>query len=825
MTTLWQDLRYALRMLAKSPGFTAVAVLTLALGIGANTAIFSVVDAVLLKPLPFHQPDRLVALFETESAEGNFPLTGADYLDWQSQNSTFEGMSILSGPRSYNASGAGQPEAASVMEVQANFFSLLGVGPQLGRTFATGEDAKGHNRVVLLSNAFWKAHFGGRPDAVDKTVVLNSETYTVIGVMPAWFRVPGAGDVWIPIDMSPEALGPRGSHYAQAIGRIKQGVTLAQARADLRAIAGRLEKQFPGNNRNVSAVVVPMKEQLTGTSQTQLWTMFGAVGLVLLIACANVANLLLARSSSRRREIALRAALGAGRLRLVRQLLTESVLLSLFGGILGVLLAYNGVDLLAAAKDFPIATPNPVRLNLTVLLFTLGVSVGVGALFGLAPVIHVSGINFGEELKSKGIAGGAGSGRGRLLRDALVVAEIALSLALLTGAGLLLRTFVNLRSAALGVRIDHVLVSRVLLPEKQYGTLDKTWHFYSTLLGRLENSPGIEAAAVSSAVPLNGGGNGYITIDGQQTEVMTGPLVEWNYVSPAYFRAFGIPLKQGREFTPAEMETTLQVNQHLGEVYKADPKHYDDEAKKAEIPAIINEAMAGRYWPKGDAIGQVFRNGCAFRIIGVVGNTKAQGLRSGPLFEAYFPLPFQLDAYGAAFAVVVRTAGPPDLAANIVRGLVKSLDDSLAVFNVRTMPQIVAASMTDTSYETVLLASLAALALILAAVGTYGVMSYAVEQRTNEIGIRMALGAQQGDVLRMVLRQGLILAAAGIAAGIFATAGAARLIRNLLYGVAPSDPLTYLSVAALLAAVALLACYIPARRAMRVDPMVALRYE
>src|SRR5882724_1333542 len=820
---LLQDLRYAARMLASSTGFTAVAVLTLALGIGANTAIFSVVDAVLLKPLPFRQPENVVALWETETAPGSFPLNGMDYLDWREHNKTFESMSLYSWPNSANVSANDTSEGAVIVRTQANFFSQLGVQAQTGRTFAEGEDQNGGSHVVILSDGFWKKQFGARQDIVGGTLRLNGEPYTVIGVMPVWYRMQATANLWIPLDMAKDKLGSRGNHQWRAIGRVKNGVTIAQARADLHAIAQGLEKQYPGNNKNVDAIVKPMKEDLIGDFQSQVLILFGAVALVLLIACANVANLLLARSTSRRREIAVRNALGAGRGRLVRQMLTESILLSLVGGLLGVVIAYLGATILRSVLPATIPQPNPITVGVLPLLFTLLVSLFVGVLFGFAPAMQSSAVHSTEALKPKGMAGDNASKRGQWLRDVLVVSEIALSLALLIGAGLLLRTFANLRATDTGVRGDGVLTASVLLPAKKYQTFEHGRSFYLQLLDKLQTSQGIQAAAITTKLPMRGGNNGYIKIPGQQEEEMTGPLVENTSVRGDYFKAFRIPLLAGREFQADDHElTTKCLREYLAA--KTEPER-TAVGKKYVLPAIINQTMARSFWPKRDAVGKVFESFVLFRVIGVVGDVKQQELRSAAMPEAYYPLEWDLTSPNSPYAIVVQGAGTGEALTGTIRSAVRSLDDGLAVIGVRTMPQIIAESMLDTQYEAVLLGTMAVLALILAAVGTYGVMSYIVGRRTNEIGIRMALGAARPRIVGMVLRQAGALVLTGIVVGLLGAAAGARLMQGLLVGVKPVDPLTYGSVAGLLAGVALLACFLPVRRAMRVDPMVALRYE
>jgi len=820
---LVQDLRYGLRVLAQSPGFTAVAVLTLALGIGANAAIFSVVDAVLLKPLPFRLPDQVVALWETESAPGNFPLNGEDYLDWRAGNTTFADMTLYSWPQSANVSAKEAAEGATLTRVQANFFTLLGVQPQIGRTFAPDEDKNGGAHVAVLSDAFWKKQFGGAKDIVGASFHINGEAYAVIGVMPAWYRAQALADLWVPLDMAKDKLGARGEHRWRAYGRVKEGVTIAQARADLHRIAQGLEKQFPGNNRHVDAIVKPVKEDIVGPFQEQVLLLFGSVALVLLIACANVANLLLARSTSRRREIAVRNALGAGRQRLVRQMLTESLLLSLLGGAVGIFIAYVSVVALRSALPATIPQPNPIRVGWMPLLFTFATSLFVGVLFGMVPAAQASSADSTEALKPKGTAGESATQRGHWLRDALVVSEIALSLALLIGAGLLLRTFSNLRSTDVGVRGDGVLTASVLLPEKKYETFEQGREFYGKLLEKLRSSPGIQAAAITTKLPMRGGNNGYIKIPGQQEDPMGGPLVENTSIDGDYFRAFRIPLLAGREFNAEDHELTAKM---LREYIAAKT---DDERnalpKKYVLPAIINQTMAKTFWPNQDAIGKVFDSFVLFRIVGVVGDVKQQQLKGAAMPEAYRPLEWDLTSPNFPYNIVVRGAGTGESLTGTVREAVRSIDDGLALMTIRTMPQIIADATQNTQYEAVLLGTMALLALVLAAVGTYGVMSYVVGRRTNEIGIRMALGAPRSTIVGMVLAQAGTLVLIGIVLGLGAAAGGARLMEGLLVGVKPVDPATYASVAVLLAAVALAACYLPVRRAMRVDPMIALRYE
>lgn len=825
--TLGQDVRFALRQFRHNPGFAAVAVITLALGIGANTAIFSVVYSVLFRPLPFQNAGRLVQLFETEVSPGNYPLSGADYLDWQAQTRTLSATSLYSWPHPVSASGASEPEVALVSNAQANFFGVLGAEPFAGRLFAAGEDAAGKNHVAVVSYGFWKRHFGGEAQTPGKTVNLNGEAYAVIGIMPQWFNFPSSTDVWTPLDMSPKELGPRGNHNWNGIGRLRPGATLNEARAELLGISKRLEKQFPGSNNNVHAVVTPMREILTGYSKKPLLVLMGAVMLVLLIACVNVANLQLARASSRHREMAVRTSLGAGPWRLMRQLLTESVLLGLGGAVLGAFGAWWLVRLLQTAKNIPVPRENPIQMDAAVLAFTIAVSVIAGLLFGLAPARQLSEVNCNEELKAGAQAVlSPGGARGRL-RNALVVAEIALTLALLAGAGLLLRSFARLRSADVGVNTKHLLTMGFDLPEAKYNSLALRRQFFDELVRRANQTPGVEAAAVSTEIPLDGGSNGYLKVDGDADPALSKKLVGWNWVSPDYFRTFGIPVQAGRGFTATDADRAAETGAKLFERYREATASGTvlKDSPDLELVAVISRTAARTFWPNREAVGRSFHwSGVKMTVIGVVGDVREYGIREAIKPQAYFPHTLVLPAQGYA-RLTLRTYGPPTSVLPAIRRQAQEMDSNLAIFHAGTMEDVIATDTQDARMQTLLLGAFALLALVLATVGLYGVMSYVVTQRTREIGIRMAIGARRADVLRLILKQGIVLTLSGVALGLLMALALTRLLSSLLYAVGSTDPVTFASVAVLLGLVALAAYYIPGLRATRIDPIAALRYE
>jgi putative ABC transport system permease protein len=822
--TCLQDLRYALRNLLKSRGFTAVAVLTLTIGIGANTAVFSIIDTILLRPLPYRDSHQLVRLFNTESAPGQYPFAGEDYLDWKAQNRTLQGMSLFSWPRDLNLSGQGQPDHVLGVPVEANFFSILGVNPLIGRAFAPGEGRPGSDRLVILSYGLWRSHFAADPAVVGRTLALDSRNYTVIGVMPADFRFPSQAQLWTPQDMDPKILGSRGSHWASAIGRLKPGATVGQAQADLSTIAARLEKAFPDTNYKVGASVVSLHENLVGKSRDSLLMMLSAVGLVLLIACANVANLLLSRAVARQKEMAVRSALGATRPRLVRQLLTESLALGILGGLMGLFLAWMLVTLFARANSSALPQFNIVEINGTVLAFAFGLAVATGALFGMFPALRTSGTDFQAELK-----GGAGSSispgrRRRYTSDLLVVGEIALSLLLLVSAGLLLKDFARLRTMDIGVRPEGVLTAAVQLPEAVYSTPQQRSGFARDLLERTRSIAGVQTAAIGDRLPLEGGSNYYAHIRGRAFQRMSGPLVETHSVSPEYFRAMGVPVLKGRVFTPADIARAEEMDARVRPYRERRERPGPEFTNAVVYPSVINESMARHFWPDQDPIGQMFstgnQNGPWREVIGVVADVRQRGLAEKPVPEAYDP--FQS---GSRLFLVLRSSLPSSAVIPQVRRALAGIDSSLPLFSVRTMDDVIGEHAQGTRFLSMLVGAFAALAALLAAIGIYGVLSYAVTQRTREIGIRMSLGASRGRVLGEIVLDGMRLTALGFIAGIAGALAAGRLLTTLLHEVRPRDPAIFIATAGLLAAVALLACYLPARRAARLDPTTALRYE
>lgn len=820
---LKMDVLYGLRQLRRSPGFAIVAILTLALGIGANTAIFSVVNAVLLQPLPFIAPDRLVSGFETEAAPGDYPVNQADYLDWQARSHSFDSTSGYSWTRPYSIAGQGAAAGAAATEVQANFFHTLGITPMLGRSFAHGEDTAGNNHVAVLSFGFWKSQFGGDRNILGKTLTLDADRYTVVGVMPPTFHFPAGNDVWIPFNMQDKHFSQRGNHGIRVLGRLRLGVTLAQARQDLLNISRQIEKQFPDQNKNVHAVLIPLKKYLVGDSENRLLVLLCAVGLVLLIACVNVANLLLARAAGRQREIALRASLGAGRFRLVRQLITESLMLSLTGALLGIAGAWWLLRLLDRATRHFVPRLNPIGIDAHVLLFTLLLSVVSAILFGLAPALQVSRARVNDSLKASAQSvGGAGASR-RALRDILVLSEIAITLALLVGAGLLLRSFVKLETAGIGIDTNNLLTVNINLPDTSYPTFADRRRFFDALEQRSRQIPGVSQAAVSVEIPLEGGTNGYVVIDGSKDRDLAKTLLGFNYVTPGYFKTFGIPLLRGRRLTPSDYEHDGIAAQKAYQIWQTAGNQTPKMPPDVTFHAAISRSAARVFWKKQDPIGSTFHyGGVPVVVVGILEDVKEYGLREETLPEAYFPFSIA-QAFGGGSTLTLRTSVSPASVVRELRVTVQSLDRGLALLHPRTMQDVIADQTEDTRMQTLLLSGFAVLALILSSVGLYGVMSYTVTQRTREIGIRMAIGASPRDVLQMILLHGLRLTLGGIAFGMLLSFALSRSITGLLFGTSPFDPLVFAAVATLLAAIATIASLIPARRATVIDPNQALR--
>jgi putative ABC transport system permease protein len=811
MSTFLRDLRYGVRMLARGGVITLVAIVTLGLGIGANTAIFSIVNGILLKPLPFERPAELLLVGERH---GDRPISVSwlNYLDWKAQNRTFADMGATNGLFLNLTRSGVEPERLVGARVTASYFSTLGVNPLVGRTFADAEDRAGGEPVVILGEAAWHRLFGGERSILGTSVNLSGTAYTVIGVMPAAFVIQNPPiDAWVSLGRVGELMGNRANHSGTTVvARMKPGVTLEQARADLDGIAAQLAQAYPDSNANIGVLADPMHERFIGKDlKLALLVLVGAVVFVLLIACANVANLLLSRGAVRQREIAVRIALGAGRWRVLRQLLTESVLLALAGGIAGLLLGGWGLRALLAAVPDNLARVDAVRMDGQVFAFTAAITLLTGVIFGLMPALQVSKPDLNETLKEGGRSGAKGI-RAQRLRSALVVAQVALSLVLLIGAGLMLRTFAELQASSPGVDPTGAVAASVALPGARYQNEESRRQFIRRVIDRLEATSGIEAAGSVTPLPLsmNGWQTSFAVEGYPQPEVGRYPINDIARISPNYFRALGIRLLRGRVFTWA-----------------------DDE--KAPPVAIIDETFANTWFANQDPIGKRIMINAGHpppggpplqwtTIVGVVNHVKNYGVDQESRVEVY--VPFMQSTLTQA-TLVVR--GPADAATKgqAMRQAVREADPSLPVFSIRTMEEYFARTLTPKRLMMLVLALFAGVALTLAAVGLYGVMSYGVAQRTSEIGIRMALGAHQRDVLRLVVGEGMLLTIGGLALGLAAAYWLTQLMTRMLFGVSATDAVTFAAVAALLAVVAFLATWIPARRAARVDPLVALRYE
>jgi predicted permease len=806
---MFKDLRYGLRSLAKRPGLTAVALVTLALGIGVNTAIFSAVDSVLLRPLPFNDPERVVAVWEHTPHLGivRNEFAPANYFDLRSQNQVFEDVGAF-GELSINLTGEGEPERLEGQLVTANVFAVLGVSAALGRTFSAEEGQAGQHRVAVLSDVLWQRRFNRDPGIINRNITLNGQSFTVVGVMPPNFFFPvRESELWVPWAMEPEQASRRGDHYLRLVARLKPDVTATKANADVEALAARLATDYPRTNEGLGFVVNSFHRDYVGDLRRPILILFAAVGLVLLIACANVANLLLAQATTRRREIAIRMALGASRWTIVRQLLIESLLLAIGGGLLGVLGAIWGVEALSKLLPASLSKLQAVSVDPRVFLFTLVVIALTAIAFGVVPALHAARANPGDTL-SETARDAAGGVSGRYVRRVLVIAEVALAVVLLVGAGLLIRSFQRLRQVELGFNADNLLTMRMVLPLPKYVKPEARRAFYDELLRRVNEIPGVESAGINTRLPLSTSGMKFsFSVEGSTMPSDSNlPFALYRVVNPDYFRAMGIPLQGGRVFDTRDSADSTPV-------------------------FIVNRRLAEQFWPGEDPTGKRLKIGPAdspnpwVTVIGVVGDVRQAGLYGEQLAELYAPYAQEPRSWMAPRDLVVRANGDAAALAGAVREAVWAVDKDQPVSNIKTMDQVFAAAISRERFQMLLLGLFAALALVLACVGLYGVISYAVAQRTHELGVRMALGAQPRDVLRLVLRQGMVLTCAGLVFGIAAGLAVTRVMTDMLYGITATDAVTFVSVGALLIVVAFLACYVPARRATKVDPLIALRYE
>jgi putative ABC transport system permease protein len=807
MQTLWQDLRYGLRTLAKNPGFTLVAVFTLALGIGANTAIFTVVDAALLRGLPYQSPERLYHLFE-RTPQAEFPQREFSYPDYQDykQNHVFTELAAYTGGGGI-ITGRGEPERVFAPSASANFFAMLGVEALVGRTFQPGEDKPGAERTTVLTYGFWQRMFGGDPAVIGQALTVNGNSYAVIGVLPASFQFAfRPADLWLPYQPTEQQLARRFMHGTNLIGRLEPGASVEQAQSEITGIASRIERDHNQSHAGTGAILVPLQEQVVGQVKPILLVLLGAVGFVLLIACANLASLLLTRSIARQKEIAIRAALGAQPRRLIRQLLTESMVLALAGGAAGLVIASWGVEALVAA--LPDAQLNALpflrslRIDRGILAFAFGLSMLTGVVFGLVPALQASKVDLLGALKEGGRT--STSAARQRLRGALVVTEIALAVVLLVGAGLMMKSLLRLLQVDVGFNPQNVLTMTVALPAGKYNEANRRISFHDQLRERITALPGVSGASTVNILPLIGGNTTRFAVEGDPAPP-PGQEIEANFrvTGAGYFETLGIPLIAGRFF---------------------------DERDKADAPAVvaISRTVAERVFAGRDPIGQRLTfsgiNVPPILIVGVVGDVKITGLDDAIKPVLYYPY---LQSPSMATTLVVRTGADPGTMVNAIRNECRTLEPDVALFSARTIEEMIndAPAAFLRRFPAFLIGIFAAVALLLATVGIYGVVAYTVSQQTHDIGVRMALGARAADILKMVLKQGLTLALLGLAIGVVAALALTRLLRSLLFEVQTSDPAILLLVAGLLVIVALLACYIPARRATKVDPMVALRYE
>ena len=812
---LFTDFRFSLRLLRRNPAFSAAAIVVLALGIGANTAIFSVVNAVLLRPLPFDDPSRIMQVWHVPPAKSfpgmtMFAVSPANYLDWHNQSSSFEQMAAY-GFRSFTVGGTERPEAIQAGTVASDFFPLLRVQPLFGRTFAPEEDSPGQGHVVVLGYNFWRDHFASDRNIVGRNIVLDGETYSVVGVMPETLRFPSWAKLWVPLAWTNDIRAVRGNHNYGVIARLKKNVDMRQAQAELSAISTRLEQMYPEDDRGWGAIILPLREQLVGDVRPALLVLLGAVAFVLLIACANVANLVLAKTLARRKEIAIRTALGASRLVVLRQILAETVLLSVAGGALGLFLAYFGISLIVKVLGDRIPPFMQVRLDVPVLAFTLLVSVVAGVLAGLIPSVRFTKADVNEALK-QGQSRGTSDARGGGTRRLLVVSEVALSLVLLIGAGLMIRSLWELRKVQPGFDPHNVLTMTVPLPRNRFSSPSGQINFFQDALTRVRTLPGVKSAGVIDALPLNGGGSHQpFTIEGRPAPPMSEqPEVDVRVISPGYLRAMHIPIVRGRDLS-------------------------DSDVAGRPAAVLISDSLARRFWPNEDPIGRhitlTFFPNVVREIVGIVGDTKQDSLdETRPVATIYHALA-QVTAppsepwrtFPMSFAV--RTNSDPMNSVTAVTGAIHQAAPDLPVVDVMSMNEIIAQSVSPQRFNMLLLACFAGLALVLAAVGIYSVLSYTVRRRVREIGIRMALGASHEDVIRMILADGLKPILVGVVLGLAAALALSRVVASLIYGVRATDPLTFAAVALLLLIVGVFATILPAYRATRIEPVRILREE
>ena len=803
--TTWRDIRCGVRALVHSPIFTVVTVLSLALGIGANTAMFSVVNGLLLQPLPYPEPEQIVHVWHTPPQQSfpgltRFSVSPANYVDWKAQSSAFEQMAVYT-YAGLSLSTSNDPLPLIAAAVSSDFFSVLRSNVTQGRTFTPDEERPGRDQVVVIGYGLWQRAFGANPNIVGQTLTLNSRSFTVVGIMPAGFEFPREAELWVPLAWDDKERQIRSIHDYLVVARLKQNVSLEQAQAEMSTISSRLEQQYQEENQGWGAVVIPLHEDLVGDMRLPLLVLFCAVGFVLLIACANVANLMLARGANRQKEIAVRIALGAGRARLVRQLLTESVLLAVTGGVLGLLLAAWGSKMLVQLGSLP--NSGDIGIDTWALGFTLLVSFGAGIIIGIVPALQFTKTSISETLK-QGSGRTGGSSIKQHTRKALVISEVALSLVLLIGAGLMIRSFWKLQNVNPGFDTSNTLTMSVGLTPIRYPEPHQRLAFADRAMEQIRAVPGVVSVGSTTRIPLAGGGSTQpFSIEGRPTGAIADqPMALTRYISPDYFRAIGIPLLQGRFFSDGDRENSVPV-------------------------IIISEAMARRFWPGENPIGRRLTPSFhleqgAREIVGVVGDVKASGLDADASAMMYLPykqapLPFM--------TFVVRTASNPESLVQPVSRAIYSIDKEQALTDVRTMEQVLTESLSGRRFNMTLLLTFAGVALVLAAVGVYGVMNYTVTLRRRELGIRMALGAERKNVLRLVLRQGLMLTSIGVAAGLISAYALTRLMASLLYGVTATDYLTFVSVSAMLIGVGLAASYVPARRATKVNPTIALRTE